>query len=175
MRIEMIAKNSTVSDKLKELVEKKVSKLDKYFEADAECKVVCKQEGKLCKMEISILYKGSLVRAEVAGENFYDDIDSVLPKLERQIYRQKGKLSSKLKKDAFFDKQIFFHDAFIPESKLVKTKTFDLTPMTTDEAITQLDLLGHSFYIYQDIETNEVRVVYLRDAGDIGLIIPKKH
>ncbi|MFQ7036280.1 MAG: sigma 54 modulation/S30EA ribosomal C-terminal domain-containing protein [Candidatus Borkfalkia sp.] len=63
----------------------------------------------------------------------------------------------------------------MPESKLVKTKTFELTPMNVDEAITQLDLLGHSFHIFQDAETNEVRVVYLRESGDVGLIIPKKH
>mgnify|MGYP001639447548 CR=1 FL=1 len=174
MRIEITAKNSTVGDKLKELVEKKISKLDKYFEEDADCKIALKQEGKLSKMEVSIVYKGTLVRAEVSGENFYDDIDAVLPKIEKQIYKQKSKISAKLKKDAFFDKQLFFQDANIAESKLVKTKTFELTPMSTDEAITQLDLLGHSFYIFQDIETNEVRVVYLRESGDVGLIIPRK-
>ena len=175
MRIEITAKGFTVGDKLKDLVEKKISKLDKYFESDADCKVALKEEGKLSKMEVSIQYKGSLVRAEVSGENFYDDIDDVLPKIERQIYKQKSKISSKLKKDAFFDKQIFFQDAAVPESKLVKTKTFELTPMNVDEAITQLDLLGHSFHIFQDAETNEVRVVYLRESGDVGLIIPKKH
>ena len=83
MRIEITAKSFTVGDKLKDLVEKKISKLDKYFESDADCKVALKEEGKLSKMEVSIQYKGSLVRAEVSGENFYDDIDDVLPKIER--------------------------------------------------------------------------------------------
>ena len=175
MRIDIVAKNSTIGEKLKEIVEKKIARLDKYFVADADCKVVCKQEGKLSKMEVSILYKGSLVRAEVSGENFYEDIDAVLPKIEKQIYRQKSKIASKLKKDAFLDKQLFIQDSSVSESKLVKTKTFDLTPMNTEEAITQLDLLGHSFYIFQDIDTNEVRVVYLRESGDVGLIIPRKN
>ena len=79
-----------------------------------------------------------------------------------------------MKKGAFAEKQLFFGEAELPESKLVKTKTFALTPMTTDEAVEQLDLLGHSFYIFQDAETGEVRVVYLRDNGDVGLIIPEK-
>ena len=72
-------------------------------------------------------------------------------------------------------KQLFF-DALLPEdsSNVVKTKTFELTPMTTEEAVEQLDLLGHTFYIFQDADTGEVRVVYLRDSGDVGLLIPKK-
>lgn len=174
MRIEIVSKNYNVSEKLREVVEKKISKLDKYFESDTECKTVFKQEGKLCKLELSIIYKGSLIRAEVSGDNFYDNIDAVLPKLERQIYNQKGKLESKLKKEAFYDKQIFFQETVIPESKLVRTKTFKLVRLTVDDAITQLELLGHDFYIFQDLETDEVRVVYKREGGDIGLIIPKK-
>ena len=79
-----------------------------------------------------------------------------------------------MKKGAFAEKQLFFGEAELSESKLVKTKTVALTPMTTDEAVEQLDLLGHSFYIFQDAETGEVRVVYLRDNGDVGLIIPEK-
>ena len=115
-----------------------------------------------------------MVRAEVLGDNFYDCIDDVLPKNEKQIYKHKSKIESKLKKDAFAHEQLFFGDDFLPESKLVKTKTFDLTPMTTEEAAEQLDLLGHSFYIFQDADTGEVRVVYLRSNGDIGLLIPRK-
>ena len=115
-----------------------------------------------------------MIRAEVAGENFYDDIDEVLPKIENQIYRHKSKLESKLKKDAFFEKRLFLEEADVPVGKLVRTKTFRLTPMTTEEAVEQLDLLGHSFYIFQDADTNEVRVVYLRSNGDVGLIIPEK-
>jgi len=172
MLFEIISKGN-VSDKLRDIIEKKISKLDKYFEDDAECKVVLKQEGKYCKTEVSIIYKGSLIRAEVSGENFYDNVDDVLPKIEKQIYKQKGKLESKLKKDAFYGKQLFFSDAYIPESKLVKTKTFNLTPMSVEDAITQLDLLGHTFYVFLNSENNQVCVVYLRERGDVGLIIPK--
>ena len=174
MRIEISEKNCKAGEKLIGVVEKKVSKLDKYFDEDAVCSVYLKQEDKLSKTELTIYYKGNMVRAEVCGDNFYDNIDAVLPKIEKQIYKHKSKIESKLKKGAFLEKQLFFREEVLPESKLVKTKTFTLTPMTTEEAVEQLDLLGHSFYVFQDVQTDEVRVVYLRENGDVGLLIPKK-
>ncbi len=175
MRIEISEKNCKASEKLVGVVEKKVSRLSKYFDDDAVCSVYLKQENKYLKTEITIYYKGNMVRAEVSGDNFYDNIDAVLPKIERQIYKHKTKIEDKLKKDAFLGKQLFFRDDVdAEESKLVKTKTFELTPMTTEEAAEQLDLLGHSFYVFQDADTGDVRVVYLRQSGDIGLLIPKK-
>lgn len=175
MRIEISEKNCKASEKLVGVVEKKVSRLSKYFDDDAVCSVYLKQENKYLKTEITIYYKGNMVRAEVSGDNFYDNIDAVLPKIERQIYKHKTKIEDKLKKDAFLGKQLFFRDDVdAEEGKLVKTKTFELTPMTTEEAAEQLDLLGHSFYVFQDADTGDVRVVYLRQSGDIGLLIPKK-
>lgn len=175
MRIEISEKNCKASEKLVGVVEKKVSRLDKYFDDDAVCTVYLKQENKYLKTEITIYYKGNMVRAEVSGDNFYDNIDAVLPKIERQIYKHKTKIEDKLKKDAFLEKQLFFRDEVnADEGKLVKTKTFELTPMTTEEAAEQLDLLGHSFYVFQDADAGDVRVVYLRQSGDIGLLIPKK-
>ena len=174
MRIEISEKNCKASEKLIGVVEKKAARLNKYFDDDAVCSVYLKQENKFFKTEITIYYKGNMVRAEVSGDNFYDNIDAVLPKIEKQIYKHKSKLESKLKKDAFTEKQIFFQEEDIVESKLVKTKTFQLSPMTTEEAVEQLDLLGHAFYVFQDAATREVRVVYLREGGDVGLLIPKK-
>lgn len=149
MRIEISEKNCKAGEKLIGIVEKKVSKLDKYFDDDAICSVYLKQENKISKTELTIYYKGNMVRAEVSGDNFYDNIDAVLPKIERQIYKHKSKIESKLKKDAFVEKQLFFREEVLPESKLVKTKTFRLTPMTAEEAADQLDMLGHSFYIFR--------------------------
>ena len=174
MRIEISQKNCKASEKLVSVVKKKVSRLEKYFDDDSVCSVYLKQEGRFSKTEVTIYYKGNMIRAEVSGDNFYDNIDAVLPKIEKQIYKHKSKLESRLKKDAFVEKQLFFREEELPEAHLVKTKTFALTPMTTEEAAEQLDLLGHTFYIFQDAETGEVRVVYLRENGDIGLLIPKK-
>ena len=108
MRVEISEKNCKAGEKLIGVVEKKVAKLDKYFDEDAICSVYLKQENKLCKTELTIYYKGNMIRAEVAGDNFYDNIDEVLPKIERQIYKHKSKIESKLKKDAFAEKQLFF-------------------------------------------------------------------
>lgn len=108
MRIEISEKNCKAGEKLIGVVEKKVSKLDKYFDEDAICSVYLKQENKISKTELTIYYKGNMVRAEVSGDNFYDNIDAVLPKIERQIYKHKSKIESKLKKDAFVEKQLFF-------------------------------------------------------------------
>ncbi len=175
MRIEIIEKNCKASEKLLAVVNKKVTRLEKYFDEDALCSVYLKSENRLCKTEITILYKGNMVRAEVTGKNFYDNIDAVLPKLEKQIYKHKSKLEDKLKQGAFAEKQLFFKgDVPAAEGDPVKVKTFALTPMTAAEAVEQLDLLGHSFYIFQDADTGEVRVVYLRGNGDVGLLIPKK-
>ncbi len=174
MRIEISEKNCKASEKLVGVVEKKVSRLDKYFDDDSVCSVYLKQEGRFSKTEVTIYYKGNMIRAEVSGDNFYDNIDAVLPKIEKQIYKHKSKLESRLKKDAFVEKQLFFREEELPEAHVVKTKTFQLTPMTAEEAAEQLDLLGHTFYIFQDADTGEVRVVYLRQNGDIGLLIPKK-
>ncbi len=174
MRIEINGKNCKVNEKLANVLQKKVRRLEKYFEDDALCTVFLKQEAKYAKTEITIAYKGSVVRAEATAENFYDGIDDVLPRIERQIYKYKTKIESKLKKDAFAEKQMFFADEDIEPSKLVKTKTFELEPMTTEEAVQQLDMLGHTFYVFQDADTGEVRVVYLRRSGDVGLLIPKK-
>ncbi len=174
MHIEIYGKNYKVNEKLANVLQKKVRRLEKYFDDDAVCTVFLKQEAKFVKTEITISYKGNIVRAEAATENFYDGIDEVLPRIERQIYKYKTKIASKLKKDAFAEKQMFFADADIEPSKLVKTKTFDLVPMTTEEAVEQLDMLGHTFYIFQDAETGEVRAVYLRQSGDVGLLVPRK-
>ncbi len=174
MRIEISEKNCKASEKLVGVVNKKVSRLDKYFDEDAVCTVYLKQDSKFVKTEITVYYKGNMVRAEVTGDNFYDAIDAVLPKIEKQIYKHKTKIEGKLKKDAFAQGQLFFGEEVFFRPEPVKTKTFELVPMTTEEAAEQLDLLGHSFYIFQDAETGEVRVVYLRASGDIGLIIPKK-
>ena len=174
MRIEIIEKNCKASEKLLAIVNKKTARLEKYFDEDALCSVYLKTEGKRSKTELTIYYKGNMIRAEVSGENFYDNIDAVLPKIEKQIYKHKSKLESRLKKDAFVEKQLFFREEELPEAHVVKTKTFRLTPMTAEEAAEQLDLLGHTFYIFQDAETGEVRVVYLRENGDIGLLIPQK-
>ncbi len=171
MKIEIVAKNYQVKDQLSEIIEKKVARLDKYFEEDSVCKIYLKAEKRDCKMELSINYKGSFIRAEAKGDNFYDAIDIVLPKIERQIYKYRSKLESKLRQGAY-SKDRIYEEQEDNDFKLVKTKKFELSPMSLDEAIEEFELTGHSFFVFFDKDNDKTKVLYLRDDGNIGLIDP---
>ena len=171
MKIEIVTKNYRVSDELNEVLTKKISKLDKYFEDDAKCRVYLKKEKRDAKMEISLIHRGVDIRAEGKGENFYDIIDIVLPKLERQIYKHRSKLEDKLKKSAYSGEKLF-EPSDDNDFSLVKTKRFEVVPCTVDEAIEQFELSGYGFYVFYDIEAEKTKVLYLREDGNVGLIDP---
>lgn len=170
MKIEIVAKNYQVNEKITSVIEKKVAKLDKYFDDDSKCKVYLKKENRTCKLELEVIYKNNLLRAQGYGENFYDAIDLVVPKLEKQIYKHRSKLEKQLRQNALKD-EIFSVEDLVP-AKIVKTKQFKLTPMALDEAMEEFELLGHDFYVFMDKESEKVKVLYLRDDGDLGLIDP---
>ena len=169
MKIEIVTKNYRVGDELNEVLEKKISKLDKFFEDGAKCRVYLKKEKRGGKMEVSLNHKGIDIRAEGKGDNFYDIIDIVVPKLEKQIYKHRSKLEDKLKKSAFTDDvDISDENDFV----LVKTKQFEVKPCTLEEAIEEFELSGYGFYVFLDIEANKLKVLYLREDGNVGLIDP---
>lgn len=170
MTIEIIAKNYQVNEKISSIIEKKVAKLDRYFEDDSKCKVYLKKENRTCKIELEVNYKNNLLRAQAYADNFYDGIDLVVPKLERQIYKHRSKLEKQLRRNAL-DEQEFSVQELEP-AKLVKTKQFNLAPMDVDEAMEEFELLGHNFYVFLDKASSKVKVLYLRDDGDMGLIDP---
>ncbi|MBO4573564.1 MAG: ribosome-associated translation inhibitor RaiA [Clostridia bacterium] len=171
MKIEIVAKNYHVNQDLKDVLGKKISKLDKYFDDDSNCKIYLKKEKKDAKMEVSLAYQGQLIRAEAKAENFYDAIDIALPKVERQIYKHRTKLEDKLKKGAFKGEKLF-EEPVEEDFRLVKTKQFEVKPLTVEDAIVEFELSGYGFYVFLDVETNTVKVLYLRDDGNIGLIDP---
>ena len=173
MKIEILTKNYDVSEKLREVLTRKITKLDRYFEEDSVIKIYLKKEGNgNYKMEITVEYKGNFIKADVSGENFYDNIDVVLPKIEKQIFKHRTKLENKLKRNAYVDfNPNDYGDILKPQ--VVKSKKFYLKPMSVDDAIEELDLLNHSFYVFLEASSNEIRVVYRRDDGNIGIIIPQ--
>ena len=169
MKIEIVTKNYRVSDELNEVLEKKTSKLDKFFDEGAKCRIYLKKEKRGGKMEVSLNHKGVDVRAEGKGDNFYDIIDMVIPKLERQIYKHRSKLEDKLKKSAFNEEIILpEEDEFV----LVKTKQFEVKPCSVEEAIEEFELSGYGFYVFLDVDANKLKVLYLREDGNVGLIDP---
>ena len=171
MKIEITAKDYRVSDELEKVIGKKIAKLDKYFDDDAKARVYLKKEKRTCKMEIAMEHKGAAIRAEGNGDNFYDIIDIVLPKLERQIYNHRSKLESKLKAGAYKGDMVY-EPVDENEFKIVKSKQFEMAPMSMDEALEEFELSGHSFYVYYDLDSVKIKVLYLRDDGNVGVIDP---
>ncbi len=172
MKIEISSKNYTVSNKLEALIEKKVGKLEKYLEDDAAATIVCKQEGKLCKLELNVGSKGLFYRSEVKGENMYVNIDLALAKVERQIVKTADKFKSKLRKGADFSADFIYFDEKPSEEtpKLVKTKTFELEPISVEDAQTFLENIDNTFYVFLNRDTNNVNVIYKRNDGNYGVI-----
>ena len=157
---------------IQEYVETKLSKLDKYFkEADVEASVLIRIKGKEQIIEVTIPYDKYTLRSEERREDLYAAIDLVIDKLEGQIRKTKTKLKKQVKKnDTFFNFDYELTKEEKSESKIVKRKTFEMKPMDEEEAILELELLGHDFFIYKDAHTNEVNILYKRKDGNYGVI-----
>jgi len=174
MKVTVIAKNMELTDALKEIVQKKISKLEKYFEAKVEAKATLSVQKNRQIIEVTIPFNGVILRGEEATSDMYKSLDLVEDKLERQIRKQKTRLSRKHSGSLRFA-EINNIDSNLEEEdgKLVRVKKFGVKPMNTEEAILQMDLLGHNFFVYQDSESNKVNVIYKRKYGDYGLLEPE--
>ncbi len=171
MQIEINSKNYEVSEKLKDIIEKKVSKLEKYFNDDAVAKVLCKKEGIFNKLELSVRSRGLFYRAEVTGENMYENIDEVLPKMERQIVKYGDKFFTRLKKGSLNKDYLFFDELpATKKSEVVKKKQYELEPISVEDAKIFLDTVDNNFYVFVNRETNNVNILYRRNDGNLGLI-----
>ena len=175
MKISYTAKNYNISDKFKEVLERKLNKLEKYFDNDVTVKVNCIEQEKTQKLELTINSRGMFFRSEVTSDNMYNNIDLALPKIEKQIIKQGSKFKSKLKKDAFLTNELMFLDMLEPEEvksspKLVKVKRFELEPLTVEDAESYMEALDHNFYIFLNAETGLVNVIYKRNDKNYGLI-----
>lgn len=174
MKVKIHARNIKLTEALKDTVEKKVLKLDKYFIEDIEAKVTLSVQKNRHIVEVLIPFNGICIRAEEATDDMYRSIDLVEEKLERQIVKYK----KKLKKDEYSSVRyptIESESIEVEESdnKIVKVKRFDFKPMDAEEAVLQMELIGHNFFVYRDGETNETKVVYKRKDGHYGLIEPE--
>lgn len=178
MRVSVIAKNTTATPALKDMVEKKLSKVKRYFNPDVEAKATLSVQKNKQKIEVTIPFNGIILRAEEATDDMYKSIDLVVNKLERQIRKQKTKLSRKNNESLRFtqiDKGAFEDDIDgldEENGKVVKVKKFGVKPMLVEEAILQMELVGHNFFVFQDAENNKVNVLYKRKDGDYGLLEP---
>ncbi len=170
MKIKITARQMNVRDSLRELIEKKLSKLDKFFGEDtvADVKCSCKHQSQI--IEITISYNGTLFRSEEGSDTFQTALDRSLESLERQIRKNKTRLEKRLRASAFED---YAPDVEGEEGEyVIHTKTFEMKPMTREEAIMQMNLSGHTFFIYLDSDENKTCLVYRRNDGAYGLISP---
>ena len=161
------------TDSIKEYIEAKLSRLDKYIKDsdDIEAIVLTKKEGRRYKIEVTIPTKDFTLRNEVVDDDLYAAIDLVIDKLERQVRKNKEKLNKK--KKVIEDFEIDIEDNFMEEEVIVKRKSIELKPIDEEEAILQMELLGHNFFVYKDIETGKICVLYKRKNGNYGIIETK--
>lgn len=174
MKVKVIGRNVEVTKALKEIVEKKVSRLEKYFKPEVEANVLLSVQKSTHTAEVTIPFNGVILRAEEANGDMYNSVDLVIEKIERQIRKQKTKMQRKIQGESLIYGLIpEENNEDEKEGKVVKTKRFAIKPMATEEAILQMELLGHNFFVYMDDETSEVNVIYKRKDGNYGLIEPE--
>ncbi|HHU48635.1 MAG: ribosome hibernation-promoting factor, HPF/YfiA family [Caldicoprobacterales bacterium] len=178
MNIIISGKNMDITDALRRQINKKVGKLERYFVPGTEAQVTLSVEKNRHIVEVTIPFNGILIRAEESTDNMYASIDKVLDKLERQIHKYRTKLERSFRTGAFVDDKMVFskgeyRDQGDEELKIVRTKRFAVKPMSIEEALMQMDLLGHSFFVFSNADTDEVNVVYKRRDGRYGLIEPE--
>ncbi len=163
----------SVTPAISEYVETKMSRLDKYFKSDeVVASVLVKVKGKEQSIEVTIPYDRYTLRGEEKKEDLYAAIDLVVDKLEGQIRKTKAKLKKQIKKGDTvlnFDYEVPQEEG-LEKRKIVKKKSLELKPMDKEEAILQLELLGHDFFIYKDSRTNDINVLYKRRDGNYGVI-----
>ena len=159
-----------VTDAMKSYVKEKLSKLDKYLvDQKAKATVLVKVHNYLQKVEVTIPLKTLILRAEEEQEDYYAAVDLLINKLERQIRKNKDKLQ---KREKSHSKELNLDDLIPIEetSEIVKRKKIDVKPMSSEEALLQMELLGHDFYMYKDSDTNTVCVLYKRKDKGYGII-----
>lgn len=176
MKITVSGKNINVTDALRDAVMKKISKLDRYFNPEVEAQVTLSVQKNYHIIEVTIPFDGAILRGEEATDDMYTSVDKVLDKLEKQIAKHRTRIERKLRESSLKAVDFPVPDSDDEEefdSLIVRTKRFAMKPMPVDEAVLQMDLLGHNFYVFQNAVTDEVNVVYKRKDGKYGLIEPE--
>ncbi len=174
MKLTVRGNKLEVTDSIRNYVEEKLGKLDKYFEESDEinANVLFRIQGKNQIVEVTIPIKKYILRAEEANEDLYASIDLVAEKLERQIRKNKTRIKERKVKDI----PVINFEAIIeeePKTTIVKRKSVEMKPMDEEEAVLQMELLGHEFFVFQDIDTDSISVLYKRKDGNYGIIETK--
>ena len=175
MRYKISGKNIEVTPGLKDAVQEKIGKLERYFNQDTEANITLRVEKGRQKIEVTIPVKGHIIRAEQESSDMYVSIDLVEEIIERQLKKYKTKLIDKKQSALSFSEAFLQEEMEAPdeEIKIMKVKRFGMKPMDPEEACIQMELLGHAFYVFLNADTDEVNVVYKRKNNTYGLIEPE--
>ena len=173
MLLNFVGKNIELTESLKNVAEKKFSKLDKYFSEEAEARVVFSTVREQQTVEVTIFLPKTIIRAEETTDDMYYSMDNAVDALARQIRKHKTKLKRRyqnnetIRFDEIAEKEKEKEET---ENKIVKRKNFELSPMNEEEAILQMELLNHNFFVFLDADTEAVSIVYKRKDGNYGKI-----
>ena len=175
MRYTITGLNMEVTPGLKDAVEKKIGKLEHFFTPDTEVIVAMSAQKDRQKIEVTIPIKGNTIRAEESSSDMYVSIDLVEEVIERQIRRYRKKLIDRKQAAVSFSQAFIEEEDELPDDEIhiVKTKKFAIKPTNPEEACLQMEMLGHSFYVFLNSDTDQVNVVYKRKNGTYGLIEPE--
>jgi putative sigma-54 modulation protein len=175
MKFVIVGRNIEVTDGLRDAIEEKLGKLDRFFAPETEVKVTLSVEKERQKIEVTIPVKGNIIRSEQVSNDMYVSIDLVEEIIERQLKKYKNKIIDKQQASDDFSQEYIDKD-YVDEDtdvKIIRTKRFDVKPMDPEEACVQMELLGHNFYVFFNSETEAVNVVYKRKGSTYGLIEPE--
>jgi len=167
MNIKVTTKKFRLTDDLEARIEKKLGKLDRYFSSDSAAAVRLYTQRSDEIAEVTVVSGGLTFRADARSEEMFDSLEKAVDSLVRQLEKHKTRLEKRLKVGAFTDSTAAPEDSF----ELIKQKHFEVRPMDVEEAILQMNLLDHSFFVFRDITTESVSVVYRRKDGGYGLIM----
>ncbi len=173
MKITIVGRKVNLRNNFRELVEKKLQKFDRIFDEDAEATVTVTVERNRQTVEITIRQRGMICRAEETASEMNEALDHVVAALGRQIRRNKTRLEKAKKMDPGVVLADDYYEEPDEELTVARVKRFPVEVMTPEEAILQMDLMGHEFFLFRDDESGEIHVVYRRHDGSCGLLIPE--
>lgn len=175
MKISITGKNLEVSEYIREVAEKKLNKLSRYFPQDTEAQVTLSVERNRHIVEVTIPYEGRILRAEEVSGDMYASLDSVGSKLEKQVERYRtrfAKAKRSGKAPVMEAAPVAMEEDEEEGPRIVRNKKFEIRPMSEEEAMLQMEMLGHNFFVFENADTHQINVLYLRKDGNYGLIEP---
>lgn len=174
MKINIVGRKVNLRNNFKELVERKLDRFDRIFDEDAEVTVTATVERNRQTVEITVKQRGMIYRAEDTADEMNEALDHAVAALGRQLRRNKTRLEKANKVGAAVQFDDDYFDEPDEEQSIVRTKRFFVEVMTPEEAILQMNMLGHEFFMFRDDESGEINVVYRRKGDTYGLIVPEK-